>query len=236
MSRPRVDIRMPPRSAFDNFERETKERIKAAALNATHIAAGRAKRMIRDEMVAADLGRLGKAIDSGSDLEKRGVVKNRGHGFSASGWVYVRSNSERTRGTIESYTVGAEIAPRNGRYLWIATDQIPTRAGRYKMTPALYNRMGFDAKIGPLVPVRSQNGTMMLIVRNVGVNAAGKPNSAKSLTKRGMPRKGQIGADFIVAFYAIDRTSRRGRIDVPGIMREAQASLPELLEQQLNRR
>ena len=50
MSRPRVEIRMPPRSAFDKFERETEARIEAAALNATHMAAGRAKTLIRREM------------------------------------------------------------------------------------------------------------------------------------------------------------------------------------------
>lgn len=235
MTRVRGTVAMPPRSAFDAFERASVGRLQAAALNATSRAARGALTKLRSDMTSAGLGRLGNGLGAGSDAEKSGGVHRNGLGWSASGWVFIRSRSERTRGTIESYTVGAEIAPRNGRYLWIATDQIPTRAGRYKMTPALYNRTGLDAKIGPLVPVRSKSGTMMLIVKNVGVNAAGKPRSARSLTKRGMPRKGQIGAEFIVAFYAIDRTSRRGRVDVQAIIREAQASLPTLMEQELKR-
>lgn len=236
MSRPRVEIRMPPRSAFDNFERETRERIRAAALNATHIAAGRAKTMIRREMVAAGLGRLSNAVDSGGDLEKRGAVKDKGTGFSASGWVHVRSKSERTLGMIEAYTQGAEILPRRGRWLWIPTDNIPARAGRVKITPGNWDKTGLDKRIGPLVLVRSVNGWPLLVVKGAGVSLSGKPRSAKSRRRDGGLRKGQMARDFIVAFIGIPRTSRQARIDVPAILREVQAMLPALLEQQLNRR
>lgn len=236
MSKPRVEIRMPPLSAFNNFERETKERIQAAALNATHIAAARAKTMIRREMVAAGLGRLGNAVDSGSDLEKRGAVRSRGTGFSASGWVFVRSRSERTLGAIEAYTLGAEISPRQGRWLWIPTDNVPARAGRMKITPGNWDRAGLDKRIGPLVLVRSVNGWPLLVVKGAGVSLSGKPRSAKSRRKDGGLRKGQMARDFIVAFIGIPRTSRQARVDVPAIMREVNAMLPTLIEQQLNRR
>jgi hypothetical protein len=235
MSRPRVEIRMPPRSAFDNFERETKERMKAAALNATHIAAGRAKRMIRDEMTAAGLGRLGNAIGSGSDLEKRGMVKDRGTGFSASGWVTVRSRSPRTLGAIEAYTEGAEITSRRGRYLWIPGDDIPARAGRYRMSPYMYYKAGLDKTIGPLIQIVS-GGRPLLVVKGASVSGSGKARSAKGRRKDGGLRKGQMAQDLIVAFIGIRRTSREARVDVPAIMREVQAMLPSLIEQQLNRR
>lgn len=235
MSRVKVGLTMPPRSAFDGFRNDTIARLQSAALNATYIGAQKAKVALRKQMAGAGLGRLGNAIDSGGDLAKSGSVKTVGSTWSASGWVFIRSGSERTRGAIEAYTEGAEITPRNSRWLWIATDDIPNRAGRYRMTPALYKRMGFEAKIGPLVPVRSQSGNMLLIVRNVGVSAAGKPRSARSLTKRGRARKGQIEQDFIVAFVGIPRTSRRARVDVEAIVREIQAMLPGLIEQQLKR-
>lgn len=235
MSKPRVEIRMPPLSAFNNFERETKERMQAAALNATHIAAARAKTMIRREMVAADLGRLGNAVDCGSDLEKSGAVRSRGTGFSASGWVFVRSRSERTLGAIEAYTQGADIAPRRGRYLWIPGDDIPARAGRTKVTPENYKRFGLEAKIGPLTLIWA-NGRPLLVVKGASVSGSGKARSAKSLRKDGGLRKGQVAQKLIVAFIGIPRTSRQARIDVPAIMKEAQAMLPALLEQQLNKR
>lgn len=236
MSRPRVEIRMPPRSAFDKFERETEARIEAAALNATHIAAGRAKTLIRREMSAAALGRLGNAIDSGGDLEKRGAVRKSGVGFSASGWVHVRRKSERTLGTIEAYTAGAEIAPRRGRWLWIPTNDIPARAGRVKITPGNWSKYGLDQRIGPLVMVKSVNGRPLLVVKGASVSGEGKRRSAKSLRRDGGLRKGQVARDFIVAFIAIPRTSRQARIDVPAIMREAQATVPSLLRGQLDRR
>lgn len=211
-------------------------RLQAAALNATARAALTAKRKLRADMQGAGLGRLGNAVDHGSDAEKNGRVRTMGQGWSASGWLAIRSRSERTIGAIESYTAGADITPKRGRWLWIATDEIPIRAGRQRMTPSLYNRMGFASKIGPLMPAKSSNGTPLLIVRNVGVSASGKPRSARSLTKRGMPRRGQQQVDFIVAFFGIPHTSRRARVDVDAIVAEARASLPGLITQELGRR
>lgn len=235
MSKPRVEIRMPPLTAFNNFERETRARLEAAALNATHIAAVRAKTLIRREMTAAGLGRLGNAVDSGSDLEKRGMVKAKGAGFSASGWVHLRSKSERTVGAVEAYTEGAEISPRLGRWLWIPTDNVPARAGKRKITPGNWNRSGLVQRIGPLVKIWA-NGRPLLVVKGASVSGSGKARSAKSLRKDGGLRKGQVGQKLIVAFIGIPRTSRQARVDVPAIMREVQALLPSLLEQQLNRR
>jgi len=229
-------VALPPRSAFDQFARESIGRLQAAALNATARAALTAKRKLRADMQGAGLGRLGNAVDHGSDAQKNGRVRTMGQGWSASGWLAIRSRSERTIGAIESYTAGAVITPKKGRWLWIATDDIPIRAGRQRMTPALYNKMGFASKIGPLVPVKASNGTPLLVVRNVGVSASGKSRSARSLTKRGLPRKGQTQADFIVAFYGIPNTSRQARVDVDQIIAEARASLPDLIAQELGRR
>ncbi|MBN8804865.1 MAG: hypothetical protein J0H81_07165, partial [Sphingopyxis terrae] len=56
------------------------------------------------------------------------------------------------------------------------------------------------------------------------------------VTKRGLPRKGQAQADYIVAFYGIPNTSRQARVDVDQIIAEARASLPDLIAQELGRR
>lgn len=191
----------------------------------------------RDIVVTASKsGRLNQAVDGGSDLEKRGVVRQSGVGFSASGWVHVRSQSERTLGAIEAYTAGAEIRPRRGRWLWLPTDDIPSRAGRQRMTPELWNRLGFESKVGKLVMIRSVNGWPLLVVYGAGVSASGKARSARSLRKDGGLRKGQVAREMIVAFIGIPRTSRRARVDVPAIMKEVQAMLPGLVEQQLRRK
>lgn len=236
MSRFKIELRMPPRSAFDNFERETRARLQAASLNATQIAASRAKSKIQADMRGAGLGRLGNAVGNGGDLGKRGAVRTSGTGWSASGWVHVRSQSERTIGAIDAYTSGADIVPRRGRWLWIPTDDIPARVGKRSITPDNYTRLGLASRIGPLVFVLTPAGHALLVVQGASLSASGKKRSAKSLRKDGGLRKGQVASDTIVAFVGIRRTSRRTRVDVPSIMREAQASLQELLEQQLRRR
>lgn len=236
MSGVKVGLTMPPRSAFDDFERETKARLKTASLNATQIAAGRAKAKVQGSMRSAGLGRLGNAIGNGGDLGKRGAVRSQGGGWSASGWVHVRSRSERTVGAIEAYTAGAEIAPRKGRWLWIPTDDIPARVGRRSVTPETYNRLGLETKIGPLVFVLTPSGRALLVVQGASLSASGRSRSAKSLRKNGGLRKGQVAAETIVAFVGIRRTSRAARVDVAAIMREAQASLPGLIDQQLGGR
>lgn len=227
---------MPPRSAFDRFRRDSEGRMQAAALRATAKAARTGLTSLRDQMGRAGLGRLGQGLGSGSDADKRGVVRPSGNGWSASGWIHIRSGSERSRGTIEAYTDGADITPKRSPYLWISTDQIPLRAGRERMTPALYIKRGFDRKIGPLIPATADDGTPLLLVRNVGVSASGKSRSARSLTKGGRARKGQVQTDVIVAFFGIRRTSRAARVDVQAIIDAANRSLPGLIAAELNRR
>lgn len=226
---PRLSARLD-RGQFDApfaaYYRFAEQRLERAAL----IAADRGRRAglanIRTAMQGAGLGRLGNGLGSTSDLEDTGQVHRRaGGGFSASGTIYIRSKSARTRGAIEAYTQGADIRPVRGRWLWIATDQIPRVTGRFRMTPELYVRGGFERKIGPLVRVRAANGNPLLIVRNVGVSEAGKSRSARSLNKRGLPRKGQVAQEFIVAFIGIPRTSRAARVDVTAILREVQGQL-----------
>lgn len=236
---PRVSARVAVGNfdaAFSEFYRFAEQRAEAAALIATDRARRSALGRLRSDMQAAGLGRLGNGLSSTSDLaEGRGVHRYGNGGFSASGTVFIRSRSERTRGAIEAYTEGAEIRPRRGRWLWIATDQIPRVTGRFRMTPELWIRNGFDRKIGPLVRVTANNGMPLLIVRNVGVAASGKSRSARSLLRSGRPRKGQVATDIIVAFIGIPHTSRQARIDVAEIMRSAAAELPQLFYQALGR-
>lgn len=226
-----IDLNLPKQGVYQQYRRYILQKVQAASLAATDVAAEKGKSGIRRAMSGAGLGRLGQGIGSTSDLRRNGRGHRRNEfDFSASGIVYARG-SERTRGAIESYTAGAEIRPVRGRWLWVATDEIPARAGRYRMTPALYRANGFEKKIGPLVEIKGPSGAPVLIVHNVGVNAAGKKRQAKSLTKRGAPRKGQIEQKSIIAFYAIPRTARTARINVSSILADVQAQLPSLFNQ-----
>lgn len=227
---PRLSARLE-HSRFDApfaaYYRFAEQRLERAALIATDRGRKVALSGIRSAMQGAGLGRLGNGIGSNSDLaEGRGVHRYPGGGFSASGTVYIRSKSARTRGAIEAYTEGADIKPVRGRWLWIATDQIPRVTGRFRMTPELYRQNGFEQKIGPLVLVRSIDGRPLLVVKGASVSEAGRLRSARALTKRGGLRKGQVAKEFIVAFIGIPRTQRAARVDVTAILREVQAQLP----------
>ena len=225
------------KGSLNDYLRFMVERAESAALKSTDRAAKTAKARIRTEMGSARLGTLGNAFAAKSDLDRGGIqVRYGGNGgFAASGIVYVRTKSERTLGAIQAYTEGADIRPVRSRWLWIATDNIPRVTGRYRMTPELWVKNGFDQKIGPLVVVRSVNGYPLLVVKNVGLSAAGSRRSAKSLTKRGMPRKGQIEKQFVVAFIGIPFTSRAARVDVQKIIDEVRAELPQMFIEALGR-
>ena len=225
------------KGSLNDYLRSMVKRAESAALKSTDRAAKTAKARIRTEMGSARLGTLGNAFAAKSDLDRGGIQVRYGSngGFAASGIVYVRTKSERTLGAIQAYTEGADIRPVRSRWLWIATDNIPRVTGRYRMTPELWVKNGFDQKIGPLVVVRSVNGYPLLVVKNVGLSAAGSRRSAKSLTKRGMPRKGQIEKQFVVAFIGIPFTSRAARVDVHNIIDEVRAELPQMFIEALGR-
>lgn len=235
MPRLEAALRRPNyRPAFDQYYRQSEQQMEMAALRATDRGRSIALRTIRQQMQAAGLGRLGNAIGSTSDLA-RGLSAHRlpGGGFSASGTLFIRSRSPRTLGTLEAYTQGAEIRPVRSRWLWIPTDEIPRVTNRQRMTPELYRRNGFEQKIGPLVEIPNVNGNPLLVVRNIGVSEAGRPRSAKSLTKSGRARKGQRLKEFVVAFVGIPRTARAARVNINAILRGVQAQLPALWEAQM---
>lgn len=215
-------------------------RLELAALEATDEAAKVAVRSIRQAMAGAGLGRLGNGLGAASDLSSgRGMHRKAGGAWSASGTVFVRSRSERTRGAIESYTSGSEIRPTRGRWLWVPTPDIQRLAGdkgrRQRVTPSSWDNLGLDKRIGPLVMIKSIDGRPLLAVQGAGVSLTGARGSARSLKKNGQARRGQIKRELLVAFIAIPRTSRAARVDVNAILAGVQADLPRLFAEAFER-
>lgn len=224
-----------PRGAFRNFERQALSRLERAALLATDRAARQATEEIRQAMRGSGLGRLSSAIGAGGDL-KAGRVKRSGAGFSASGSVYVRGRSPRVTGAIEAYTQGADIAPRGGGWLWIATPEIPRFARRRRMTPKLYNETGLADRIGPLIfrPGRHA-GEAVLIVSGATLDRFGRAGRARRLPKRGQVGRTRTGAVSFVAFVGIRRTRRTARVDPAAIIEHCRQRLPALVAEALDR-
>jgi hypothetical protein len=207
-----------------------------AALTATDRARTIAQNDLRAAMRGAGLGRLPNAIGSSSDKSKGRGIHRTPTGFSASGTVYVRGESERTRGAIEAYTEGANILPLKGQWLWIATPEIPSRSARKRMTPALYRSSGLEAKIGPLIFVRGRTSNeALLIVKNVTVDRAGRSGKARRLPKRGAVGATRVKKDSIIAFIGIKRTVRTARVNPRAIFAQVQRQLPALFEAAINK-
>jgi hypothetical protein len=222
---------------FREFERYAAERFEAATLRATARAARQATGEVRTAMRGAGLGKLANAIGQGSDLAKEGRAHRRaGSAFSASGWIYVRGQSERTEGALESYTEGAEIRPKRGTWLAIATPMIGKRAGRRKMTPALYRSSGLEQKIGPLefIPGRNRNEALLVARGPLTVDRFGR-GRARRLGKSGRHSANRERRDFVVAFVLIRQTSRAARVDPRSIIAANASRLPSLLGEELRK-
>lgn len=228
----RATIGCPKLELFRDFQRGCIQRMENAALVASDRAARTAVSTLRAQMAAADLGRLGNAIGSTSDLRMSGRVHRRsGQGFSASGIVHLRTANERTVGTIVSYTEGAEITPR-GEWLWFGTKDLQKRVkGNFRMTPARYRAGGYERKIGPLIQIPgTHHSEALLIVRNITVrNVMG--DKPRAIPKSGRVRAGRVLQDQFVAFIGIRRTSRRARVNPRAIFEWARSSLPLLIRQ-----
>lgn len=231
----RASLRRPPISAYREFARLSIQRAERAALAATDHASSQAKASLRENMAAAGLGRLGFALGSGSDQKKNGRVHRLGSsGFRASGWIFVRSRSERTQGTIQIYTEGGEILPTKG-WLWIPTDNVPKRVGRYKITPARYMASSLATSIGPLIQIEGRHaGESLLIVRNVTTRLAGRANPRR-LPRSGRARTGREAVEQLVMFVGIRRTSRNARANPTASLREQQRLLPSYWREELGK-
>jgi len=217
--------------AFRSMSQKKAERV---ALRASDRGARIAQGEIRDALASAKAARLGRAIGYTSDLRKSGRVHRTATGFSASGVVFIRTRNERTVGAIISFTEGAEIVPVRSQWLWIATDEIPARIGRYRMTPARYRDSALVSRIGPLVEIAGRHsGERLLIVRSVTTSA--KPRSARRMPKSGRARPGREAQEFIVAFVGIKGTSRVAQADARQIVRGVQRAMPTLLAEEFRK-
>ena len=188
------------------------------ALEVSDQAAVKALRNIRADMAGARLGRLGQAITMTSDKRKGGGVYRRDGIARASGVIYIRSKSPRTVGAIISYTEGAKMAAKNpSGFMWIPTDAAQRLIGkgvdRKRLEPRFWKSSGMEAKLGPLIFLRSTKGNPILVVRNVGVSSVeGGSKRPRGLLKSGKPRKGDSLASIVPIFTGIRSTSRAARV------------------------
>ncbi|SDA14926.1 hypothetical protein [Sphingomonas sp. NFR15] len=217
------------------YRRDLGGRLARAAARATDRAAFGARDDIRQEMRSQRLGNLANAIGATSDLKKGKVPSGLGRGFDVAGFVYARIKSSRTAGALRAYVDQdtTDIAPVRGKYLWIATSEIPRKAGRRRMTPELYRATGLENSIGPLVFIKGRHfGEAFYVVKDTTIQLA------RSGKARRLPKRGKVGAGRarvgIVAFVGIRRTRRQRRVNPRQIAAARQRAMAQLLGKELN--
>lgn len=227
----------PSSSLFRELERSIRAKAEQALLVASHKAGNIATTRIKVAMGAAGLGRLSRAIDSTSDLDKGGQVHRSGsNSISASSAIHLRSRSKRTVGAIQAYMQGATIRPRNGGWLWIPSPELQRRVkGGARVTPSNWRSSGLEARIGPLMKVPGNHaGEVVLIVPTVTTRVDGRANPRR-LPKRGSVRAGRVLRENFVAFTGIRSTSRQARVDPHQIIDSVRTELPALIAAELEK-
>lgn len=208
----------------------------ANAAEQTADAFGRdSQKELRTRMVQTGLGKMAGAIRYQSSLKKR-RGRNRvqrefgGRGTSAltaivrrNAWsvVWNANSGDRSTGAFDAYSARSltTIKPKGGkRWLAFPVGPVPRRAGRLKMTPALYNRSGLAQSIGPLFFLKGVSPNVAyLAVKNISVTGktASKP---KRLGKSGGAGAGRVKKDLIIMFILIRATTRNRRIDPVAVL------------------
>lgn len=227
-------LRPAPGATTGPWRREITARLVRAAGKTTDRAAFGARDEIRAAMRSQRLGNLANTIGATSDIRKNRPEGRPGRGLDIAGFVTASIKSRRTAGALKAYLDQdqTEIDPIAGKFLWIATSEIPRRAGRRRMTPALYRSSGLENSIGPLTFVKGRHpGMAFYVVESTTIQTA-RAGKAKRLPKRGRVGAGRAHVG-IVAFIGIRRTRRSRRVHPAQIAARWQKRMPSLLSEAL---
>lgn len=188
---------------------------------ATDRATTFAKDLTRQRIQGAGLGRLANAVGSTSSLKRRRTGND-----NAWGAVFARGKAEsRGNQALLAYSEGATIYPRGGRkWLAFATNAVPKRAGRYKMTPARYRAAGLESTLGKLNFVPGRGGRVAYLVARKVVTS--KRTGRILRQQGGRASRGSDNKDSVIAFILIRFTRRGQRFNQKQIMEQAIATVP----------
>lgn len=223
----RVTVRVPDiRSIRGDIERITREN-RRAAFDATDIASKKAQAHVQAKMRSVGLGKLANAVGHTSAKRKRQTAPGR----DPYGVIYARGGDDsRAGGALEAYSQGADIRPRNSSWLAVPTKAAPrfiTAGGkRRRLTPALWQAAGLDARIGKLIFIQIRSNLALLVVRRVSLSP--KTGQAKALGPRS-PRTRVVPKGDTVVFILIKQTRRAKRFDQAEIMQAYANRVPDYM-------
>ena len=223
----KLTYRSPPvRRIVASQKRKYERALYEAAQRGTHEASIGAQRKVRGKIKAVGLGGLANAVGQTSSSKKRQKPK------TPYGTIYVRGGDESRAGqALKAYTKGATITARRKQWLAFATNAVPKRVGRYKITPERYNRGGLQTRIGQLQFVKVNERLAFLVVRNVTLHP--RTHQAKRAGK-GRPRT-RVPAKQVIAFVLIKVTRRAVRFNKDREVNKAARELPDRIQFHLER-
>jgi hypothetical protein len=211
------------RAEFARLARENERNQLRIAAIVTDRTAKEYQRLVKHAIVGANLGKLGGAVK-----EKR-ISATGGYGPSAV--VYAAGGDQSLAGgALESYTQGAIIQAQSKTWLAFATSAIPSRVGRFRMTPARYNAAGYNQSLGKLVFVPVNSRLALLVVKNTTqhVRTGRIKLPGKRASKVYGPQKS------IVVFVLIKQTIRTKRFDTGVLAEAALANVPAYVAEAIN--
>lgn len=218
----------PPNTAGMRAEAQRFKRAhQQAALFATDLAGERAYRRQQAAIRSVGLGKLSKAVGFTSALKKGQNSRRQPYAV-----IYPKAyEDERAYQALEAYSNGTTITAQNGQWLAFATNAVPKKVGRRKMTPALYNKSGLVSTIGKLIFRKIRNDLALLVVRKVSLSP--KTGVAKALGVR-KPRTRIVPDKDVVAFVLIKQTRRARRWDKDAAPRLESAKVPTYMRRWLD--
>lgn len=219
-------VHKPPRykQMIERDKRRHKKALYTAAQLSTDESSVETQAAVQAKIRGVGLGKLAGAV--GRTSSKRKVQKPK----RPYGAIYARGGDESRAGqALESYTRGATIIPKRGRWLAFPTNAVPRTINRRRTTPMLYRRSGLQTSIGVLHFVQVNPRLALLVVRNVTLHP--KTHQAKRAGKRA-PRT-RVPAKEVVAFILIKQTRRAVRFNKDREVWKVARTMPDKMKKNL---
>jgi hypothetical protein len=205
----RMGVTVPKPGALLKAGQAERRRLQRVNQQAVHKAGTTAHKVTQFTIQQAGLGNLSKAVKVKTSL--REGSSNPDFAWAA---IYASGGDESRSGqALIAYTQGAVIKPVKGEWLWHTASALKRIIGfgrdRARMTPALYNKRGYNKTLGELQ--FSQIGPNRAVLRIYGVDLKRKSGLAVPRSKR--RSKARISRTVVVAFIGTRNQIRVKRYD-----------------------
>lgn len=175
----------------------------------------RLKNRLRDDVKKAGLGRRVANTWRAKTYPERGRAS-----MDAAGFLWSKAPK-----IIESFDKGAVIRSKNGRYLAIATENVPRRGGfrGARLTPDKW-----PERLGKLQVVKAKSGNLLLVAqRQSSYTREGSFKGFRAPSQRSLRTGNRLTS--VVMFILVPQVRMKKRFDVARRVSESASRLPDRL-------